>query len=78
MIRIHLSRILGERKMSRADLARATNIRPNTISHIYNEWAESVKLHHLDKICKVLKCEAHELIEYVPSAPHPEPEEKKK
>lgn len=38
MIRILLSTKLGEMKWSQADLARATGIRPNTISELYHEY----------------------------------------
>lgn len=37
MIRIHLSRLLGERRMKQKDLAILTGIRPATINEIYNE-----------------------------------------
>ena len=39
MIRILLSKKLGELKWTQADLARATGIRPTTISDYYNEIA---------------------------------------
>lgn len=40
MIRILLSKKLGELKWTQADLARATGIRPTTISDYYNEIAD--------------------------------------
>ena len=40
MIKIVLSRKLGELRRTQADLARATGIRPTTISELYNELAE--------------------------------------
>lgn len=67
MIRIYLSRILGERRWSQAKLARATGIRPATINDIYNEFAVRVNLEHLDKICEVLDCELSDLMVYVPN-----------
>lgn len=67
MIRIYLSRLLGERRMTQADLSRLTGIRPNTISDIYNEIAERISIDHLDKICEALQCSLDELITYVPS-----------
>ena len=62
MIRIYLSRLLGERRWTQADLARRTGIRPATINDYYNEFAERVNLEHMDKICEVLGCELSELI----------------
>lgn len=40
MIRIYLSRKLGELRWTQADLARATGIRPATISSMYNEFID--------------------------------------
>lgn len=66
MIRIHLSRLLGERRWTQADLARKTGIRAATINELYHEIAERVNLEHLDTICDVLGCELGDLIERVP------------
>ena len=67
MIRILLSTKLGEMKWSQADLARATGIRPNTISELYHEYTDRVNLEHLDLICEALHCELDELIVRVPN-----------
>ena len=50
MIRIFLSRKLGELRMTQADLARKTEIRAATISDMYNEMCDRVNLDHLDLI----------------------------
>ena len=44
MIRIYLSRKLGELRWTQADLARATGIRPSTINELYHEMADRVNL----------------------------------
>lgn len=62
MIRILLSAKLGELKWSQADLARVTGIRPNTISELYHEYTDRIKLEHLDLICEALNCKLDELI----------------
>jgi len=67
MIRILLSRKLGELRWTQADLARATGIRPSTINDLYHEIAERVNLEHLDLICEALDCEPTELIVRVPN-----------
>ena len=67
MIRIKLSTLLGERRMSQIELARKTGIRPATINEIYNEFAVRVNLEHLDRICDVLGCELSELLVYKPN-----------
>ena len=62
MIRIMLSRILGEKRINQAELARKTGIRPNTINALYHGYAKRVSLAHIDKICETLKCELDELL----------------
>lgn len=62
MVRIFLSRLLGERRWTQADLSRATGIRAATINEYYHELAERVNLEHLDLICEALDCELSELI----------------
>lgn len=66
MIKIRLSALLGERRMTQADLARKTKIRPATINELYHEMSDRVNLEHLDTICEVLNCELHELLVRVP------------
>ena len=44
MIKILLSKKLGEMRLTQADLARATGIRPNTINELYHELADRVNL----------------------------------
>ena len=67
MIKIHLSKILGEKRWTQAKLARLTGIRPATINEIYNELAERINLEHLDRICEVLECDISDLVEYRPN-----------
>lgn len=54
-------------RLTQADLARATGIRPNTINELYHELADRVNLEHLDLICEALDCELDELIVRVPN-----------
>ena len=64
MIRIYLSRRLGELRWTQADLARATGIRPATISAMYNEFIDRVNLEHLELICEALECDLTEILYY--------------
>ena len=66
MIRITLSRKLGELRWTQADLACATGIRPSTIIELYHDLSERVNLEHLDLICEALDCELSEIIERIP------------
>lgn len=67
MIRILLSRKLGELRMTQADLSRATGIRPNTINEYYHELAERINLEHFDLICEALGCDLSEILVYTPN-----------
>ncbi len=68
MIRILLSRKLGELRWTQAELARATGIRPSTINDLYHEIAERVNLEHLDLICEALGCELDEILVRQPNS----------
>lgn len=71
MIKLHLSRLLGEKRISQSALHMATGIRPNTIGEIYHEIVVRLNVDHLDKICEALDCEISDLLEYVPNKdPH--------
>lgn len=67
MMKINLSRILGEKRMSQAELARKTGINPNTINALYNEYAKYINKSDLEKICTVLDCKVADLLEYIPN-----------
>lgn len=62
MIRVLLSARLGEKRLTQADLARMTGIRPATINELYHEIADRVSLEHLDLICQALDCDLSDLI----------------
>lgn len=62
MIRVLLSARLGEKRLTQADLARMTGIRPATINELYHEIADRVSLEHLDLICDALDCDLSDLI----------------
>lgn len=61
MIRVMLSRILGERRMNQAELARKTGIRPNTVNALYHGYAKRISFEQMDKLCEVLDCGLDEL-----------------
>ncbi len=67
MVRIKLSRILGELRITQAELSRLTGIRKNTISNYYNEWADRISLEHLDRICEALGCDITDILVYEPN-----------
>ncbi len=66
MIRIKVSDLLGKYKMSRKDLSDVANIRPNTVSALYNETIKRIDVEMLNRLCKVFNCQISDLLEYVP------------
>ncbi len=63
MVVMHLSRLLGENRISQAELSRLTGIRPNTLNDLYHGVAERISFEHLDRICEALDCTITELLE---------------
>ena len=66
MIKIHLSKLLGERRMTQAELANRTGIRPATINELYHELVDRINIEHLNRICKALKIKVEDILEYMP------------
>ncbi|OMH27844.1 helix-turn-helix transcriptional regulator [Motiliproteus sp. MSK22-1] len=54
MIRCHLSRFMGERKMKVVDVARETGLNRNTVTLLYKEMAQRVDLDAIEKPCRSL------------------------
>ena len=72
MIKIMLSRKLGELRVTQADLARRTGIRPTTINELYHELCGRVSLEHLDLICEALDCDLDEILVRLPNNTNPQ------
>ena len=68
MIRCHLARLLGERKLKISDVAKDTGVNRGTLSRMYYETAERYDAAVLDVLCAHLKCNVSELLEYVGSS----------
>jgi len=66
MIKCHLSRLMGERKLKVIDVARATGLHRNTVSALYFERASRVDLAAIDVLCRYFECTVCELFEYQP------------
>ena len=68
MIRCHLARLMGERKMRISDVMRETGLSRTTVTLLYKETALKVDLESLDKLCDLFNCDIHELLEKSPAA----------
>jgi putative transcriptional regulator len=67
MIKCHLSRLMGERKLKIADVARETGLHRNTITLLYDETAARVDLDAVDKLCAYFGVPVGELLEHTPT-----------
>lgn len=65
MIRCNLSRLMGDKKMKIADVARETGIHRNTVTALYKESAQRIDLDAIDALCKLFDCSVGELFERV-------------
>lgn len=68
MIKCHLSRLMGERKLKIADVARETGLHRNTITLLYDETAMRVDLDAIEKLCLLFDVPVGELLEVIPDA----------
>lgn len=71
MIRCHLSRFMGERKMKIVDVARETGLHRNTITLLYNETATRIDLETIDQLCRLFGCGVGDLFEFVANGGKP-------
>jgi len=63
MIKCHLSRLMGERKLKIVDVARDTGINRGTITRLYHETATRMEFDVLAALCLYLHCEIEDLLE---------------
>ncbi len=66
MIKCHLSRIMGEKKLRVADVARAVGVHRNAITLLYEETATRLDMDTIDRLCEFLDCRMQDLFEYIP------------
>ena len=65
MIRCHLGRLMGEKKMNIIEVAKATGANRSAISALYHETAIRVDLELVDRLCRIFNCSVSELFEFV-------------
>ncbi|MFZ7936198.1 MULTISPECIES: helix-turn-helix domain-containing protein [Bacillus cereus group] len=63
MIKCHLSKLMGERKMTIQDVHEQTGLNRNTISNLYHEKVKRVDYDTIDKLCTLFGCTVGELLE---------------
>jgi putative transcriptional regulator len=67
VIKCHLSRIMGEKKLRVADVSRAIGVHRNAITLLYEETATRIDLETIDKLCDYLECKISDIFEHIPN-----------
>lgn len=65
VVRCHLARLMGERKMKIVDVASETGLHRNTITLLYKETAQRIELDAIEKLCRLFGCQVGDLFELV-------------
>lgn len=68
VIKCHLSKLMGERKLKISDVARETGLHRNTVTLLYQETAVRIDMEAMDQLCKFLGVTVGELFEFVHEA----------
>lgn len=66
MIKNHLSKIMGEKRMTITEVSKRTGMSNTTISNLYNEKVKRLDFDTLEKLCELFDCKVQDLIEYIP------------
>lgn len=64
MLKCHLSKIMGEKRLKISDVSRDTDINRGTITRLYNETATRIDLEVIDSLCEYLQVNVGELFEH--------------
>lgn len=65
MVRCHLARLMGEKKLKVIDVARATGLHRNTVTLLYKETATRIEIDAIEKLCRLFECEVCDLLEVI-------------
>ncbi|OGI29294.1 MAG: Cro/Cl family transcriptional regulator [Candidatus Melainabacteria bacterium RIFOXYA12_FULL_32_12] len=65
MIKSHLSKIMGEKRITIKEVHEKTGLSRNTISNLYNEKTKMIDFDTLDKLCEFLNCSVCDLLEHI-------------
>ncbi len=67
MIKVHLSRIMGEKRLKISEVSEMTQLHRNGITKLYNEETDGIKFETLERLCVALNVTVGELIEHIPN-----------
>jgi len=61
---VNLDVMMAKRKISAGDLAEKIGITPANLSILKNNKAKAIRFSTLEEICKALKCQPGDILEY--------------
>lgn len=64
-IKIHLDRIMSEKKVSLNELSHRVGITLSNLSIIKNQKSKAIRLSTLEALCKALDCQPGDIMEYI-------------
>ncbi len=65
MIKCHLSRLMGERRLKIADVARDTGLNRGTVTRLYNETASRIDLNDIEVLCRYFEVGVSDMFELI-------------
>lgn len=65
MIKCHLSRLMGERRLKIADVARDTGLNRGTVTRLYNETASRIDLNDIEVPCRYFEVGVSDMFELI-------------
>jgi putative transcriptional regulator len=65
-IRVHLDRLMVEKKLKSKDLAEALGITEANFSLLKNGHVKGIRFGTLDKLCTLLNCQPGDLLSQIP------------
>ena len=63
MVRVHLSRLMGEKRLKIADIERDTGLSRTTLSRLYHEKAGRLDFDTLETLCRYFDVGVADLLE---------------
>lgn len=65
-IKVNLGHVMLDKKMSLSELAENVGITNANMSNLKTGKAKAIRFSTLDRICKILKCQPGDILEYTP------------
>lgn len=65
MIKCYLSRLMGERRLKIADVARDTGLNRGTVTRLYNETASRIDLNDIEVLCRYFEVGVSDMFELI-------------